>query len=56
LRDTVLSGADLRDADLCSAAGLTPDQLLQARGNRQTKLPPGLQPPAQWWKASENDK
>ncbi len=37
-----LRGADLRGADLTGAVGLTQDQLDQACGDGNTKLPPGL--------------
>nr|WP_322756212.1 pentapeptide repeat-containing protein [Frankia sp. Cas3] len=43
LRGTDLRGTDLRGANLTEVAGLSQDQLNQAFGDRETRLP-------SWWK------
>ena len=43
-----LWGAYLQGADLSRARGLTQEQIEQAYGNENTKLPEGLQLPAAW--------
>ena len=47
-----LRGADLRGADLSGALFCTQAQLVAARGDRTTRLPPGRQFPAHWKVAS----
>ena len=42
-----LTGADLHDANL-SGAAVTPEKLEQTYGNKDTRLPSDLKPPAQW--------
>ncbi|WP_025025638.1 pentapeptide repeat-containing protein [Caldalkalibacillus mannanilyticus] len=54
LREADLIGADFRDADLRGAnltgsIFLTQAQINAAKGNTQTKLPPGLRAPAHWF-------
>jgi len=46
--DAWLNAAHLEGADLSLAAGLTQDQIEQAYGDANTKLPPGLTRPAHW--------
>jgi hypothetical protein len=58
LRDALVEGlelrrADVRDADLSTAVGLTYGQLEHAIGNNGTKLPPGIQRPPTWNLGSE---
>jgi uncharacterized protein YjbI with pentapeptide repeats len=48
LSDADLSRADLAGANLFKAVHLTQGQLERARGDKSTKLPPDLKPPA-WW-------
>ena len=43
-----LRGADLAGADLGDALFVVPSQLASARGDRRTRLPPGLDRPAHW--------
>jgi hypothetical protein len=52
LRGAKLQGADLRGADLRGALNLTQAQIEDALGNKDTKLPEGLQRPAEWSKGS----
>jgi uncharacterized protein YjbI with pentapeptide repeats len=48
LSDVTFSGANLNGADLRGAKHLTQRQLENAGGDKNTKLPPGLKPPAHW--------
>jgi len=43
-----LGEANLMEADLRAAMRLTQEQLEQAIGDENTKLPEGLHPPASW--------
>jgi len=52
LQGADLRGADLRGADLRGALNLTQAQIEDALGNKDTKLPEGLQRPAEWSKGS----
>lgn len=49
LAGAYLEDADLSDANLTGAKGLTEEQIRGARGNRRTRLPAGLQAPADWF-------
>jgi Pentapeptide repeats (8 copies) len=54
-----LSGADLSGADLSAAlrgGPLTQEQIEQAIGNEQTKLPEHLKPPASWSQSSNDQQ
>ena len=48
LRDAILDQAQLQGADLSEAIGLTSQQLEWAKGNEDTKLPPGVERPEHW--------
>ena len=48
LSNVNLSGASLYGVDLSRTQNLTQEQLEQAEGNKNTKLPPDLKPPAHW--------
>lgn len=48
LRGSDLTGADLQGADLNEAFSLTSQQLRKARGDKHTKLPPGVERPEHW--------
>ncbi len=48
LHKAVLVGADLRGTDLSNAVGLTSKQIREAKGDRHTKLPPGVERPDHW--------
>lgn len=52
LQGAKLQGADLRGADLRGALNLTQAQIEEALGDKYTKLPEGLQRPAEWSKGS----
>ncbi len=43
-----LNGADLIGADLSEARSLTQNQMDRAHGDKDTKLPDGIQRPAHW--------
>jgi uncharacterized protein YjbI with pentapeptide repeats len=43
-----LNGAHLNEADLTGAEGLTQEQVDEADGDRNTKLPKGLNRPSSW--------
>ena len=47
-KGAVLAGADLRGIDLSTVKNLSTRQLVNARGDSRTKLPPGLERPAGW--------
>ncbi len=47
-----LGDADLNEANLSGAKGLTQHQINEAQGNKETKLPQGLQTPEHWLKDS----
>ena len=54
-----LSGADLSGANLSAAlrgGSLTQEQIEQATGNEQTKLPEHLKPPASWSQSSNDQQ
>ena len=48
LKGADLEGADLEGADLSIARNLTQEQLNEAQGNAETKLPEGLKRPDHW--------
>jgi Pentapeptide repeats (8 copies) len=48
LKDANLSGADLSGAYLTGAVDLTQEQLEETNGDKNTRLPPDLKPPAHW--------
>lgn len=48
LRGADLEEADLRGTDLSRARGLTSQQLVKAKGDEDTKLPPGIERPDHW--------
>ncbi len=48
LRGSDLTGADLQGADLNEAFSLTSQQLRKAKGDKHTKLPPGVERPDDW--------
>ena len=57
LRGADLHRADLSGADLCGVnleltKGLTQERINEARGDKETKLPEGLQTPEHWLKDS----
>ncbi len=54
LSEIDLRGANLSDANLSEATGLTQEQIDSARGDRNTRMPEGIQRPARWGKKSEN--
>ena len=43
-----LKRADLTGADLSTTIGITQDQIREALGDRDTKLPEGVERPAHW--------
>ena len=47
-----LRGADLRSADLSEALFVTQSQLESGRGDRRTRVPPGLAAPGHWARAA----
>ena len=48
LQQAYLEEADLRGTDLRRAKGLTSQQLVEAKGDEDTKLPPGVERPEHW--------
>ena len=48
LSEVKLFGSNLSEADLSTAEGLTQEQINDAWGDKDTKLPKGLNKPAQW--------
>ena len=48
MQETVIARADLRGVDLSRAEGLTSQQLVEAKGDEYTKLPPGVERPDDW--------
>jgi uncharacterized protein YjbI with pentapeptide repeats len=48
LEDAELTRADLRGVDLRHAEGLTQEQVEEAIGDEETKLPKGLRQPKNW--------
>ena len=55
LRGADLTMANLSGADLSGAANLTQQQVNVARGNKDTKLPEGLEMPSYWLTESETN-
>jgi hypothetical protein len=56
LEGAVLDGAYLEGANLSEAIGLIQEQIERAHGDRQTQLPEGLDRPAHWDKAPDDEQ
>ena len=48
--ETTLNGANLSGADLSQVRKVTPDKIITAKGDKDTKLPNHLERPSHWLK------